>query len=181
MWMGKKTSGVGYTVGMYKHNVAGSIVFSVSPFFLGMRKRSRHLLYGTTTPAPTVRFSSPILDPTAAEPPVSASTEAVASGGEAVPVAPGADANASSSSSDGGVATSSTSSSGDNGDATTSSGGDDVSSPSVAVDGGDANNGAPPADIVSPPVSAGGGESNSGGHDTPAPVEVVAGVEPRSS
>jgi hypothetical protein len=52
---------------MYRNSLGGSVLFSVSPFFLGLRRKRRHLVVDSSrlmTPAPGARPSDgPVIAP----------------------------------------------------------------------------------------------------------------------
>lgn len=71
-WLSKKTSGLGFSMALYKSGLGASVLVSLSPFFFGLRRPARP---ATVEASATALGSAQLLMDDAAAPPAAAAAE----------------------------------------------------------------------------------------------------------
>lgn len=83
-WLSKKTSGLGYTMALYKSGLGASVLVSLSPFFFGLRRPPRVASMASATALGSAQLLMDGSDDVNAASPVSASVAAAAAEGPTV-------------------------------------------------------------------------------------------------
>lgn len=76
-WLSKKTSGLGYTMALYRHGLGASVLVSLSPFFFGLRRPPRVANLASATALGTAQLLMDGPDDAATTAPAAAAVESI--------------------------------------------------------------------------------------------------------